>query len=113
MARKTRMALYDGEEKIQLQFVSFIEGEPELDGTYKGAQPGKPPTISVVASRSEFVILWTIFHELLHRWEDVSGRALDHDKLDEVARYLARVQMNSPELTRYILNSSKRGKRGK
>jgi Zn-dependent peptidase ImmA (M78 family) len=113
MRKTSKMALYDGEEEIRLEIVEIIEDNPEHDGEYEKAQNGRPPTIRVVGTNTDFMILWTLFHEILHRWEDASGKVLDHDKLDEISRYQARVFQNSPRLVDFIKNLSKRGKRGK
>ena len=107
------MAIYDGEERITLEFVSMVEDEPETDGLYIRASDGDAPKIQVAGSRTHFSIVWTIFHELLHRWEDVYARNLNHSELDDIARYLARVLTNSPQLLEYIKGQTRGGKRGR
>lgn len=113
MRKTAKMALYDGEEEIRLEIVEIIEDNPEHDGEYEKANLQHPPIIRVVGTNTDFMILWTIFHELLHRWEDASAKTLDHDKLDDISRYFARLFQNSPRLVEFIKNLSKRGKRGK
>ena len=107
------MSLYDGEEKIVLEFVSMVEDEPETDGIYVKSVDGNPPTIQVAGGRTHFSIVWTIFHELLHRWEEVYTRNLNHAELDDIARYMARVLTNSPQLIDYIKGQTRGGKRGR
>ena len=107
------MSLYDGEEEIILEFVSMVEGEPETDGAYLRASDGSPPKIQVAGSRTHFSLVWTIFHELLHRWEDAACKNMNHAELDEMARYLARVLTNSPRLLDFIAGRNTTNKRGK
>jgi hypothetical protein len=112
MTRTKGMSIYDGEERIVLEFVSLcMDDEPETDGLYVKATDGSPPKIQVRGSQTHFSICWTIMHELLHRWEDAADKSFDHDKLDDIARYLARVLTNSPRLLEYM-KGEKGGRRG-
>ena len=106
------MSLYDGEEKILLEFVGIIDNDPEVDGEYEKSADGQPPTIRIAATRTHFSIVWAILHELLHRWEDAACKNMNHAELDEMARYLARVLTNSPCLLEYIKGATPK-KRGK
>lgn len=106
-----RMVLDDGESRTDLAVVDTLgktkDGRRVLGEYHKGSA-SRLPRMEIVGGLSPFKTTWIIWHELLHRWEDAFEGEIDHAALDEIARFITRVCRNSPALTKYLYDLSRR-----
>lgn len=101
----------DGEGRIEIEFVKDLGSTTAgnmIFGKFYEAKAAEPARIKIVAGDDRFKVLYFILHEILHRYEDAYMTDLEHDVLDEIARFLARTLRNSPKLVDFIARTTRR-----
>ena len=106
------MAFNNGEWKGRIRFVVELppdDDENETKGEYDGPDAKDMAEIRVIGLGPRFKVMQRMLHELVHDCEEAEELDLPDATVDKIARYLARLFRNSPALTQFIHESSKRG----